>query len=284
MYADPIHHHPRPRFSPARLIATTAIAGIAVIALAAGINGLRIADLPASAYTTPPAEATTPASIPTGFADLVAKVRPAVFAVRVDIGGGPAAFTPFGPERSAPVVGEGSGFFVSPDGYAITNDHVIDHARDVQITTDDGSVYGARVVAADPKTDLALLKVDAGRPVTYVKFADRSAQVGDWVVAVGNPFGLGNTVTAGIVSALNRDVGSNVYDRYMQIDAPINQGNSGGPTFDVNGHVVGVNTLIYTPSGGSVGIGFDIPADQAKSVADGMIAASHSGHGWFAGL
>ncbi|HXO67444.1 MAG TPA: trypsin-like peptidase domain-containing protein, partial [Bradyrhizobium sp.] len=139
-------------------------------------------------------------------------------------------------------------------------------AQSVQVTTDDGATYKAKVVGTDPRTDLALIKVDGKSSFAYVNFGDSAPRVGDWVVAVGNPFGLGGTVTAGIVSAEGRDIGSGPYDNYLQIDAPINKGNSGGPAFDVNGNVIGVNTAIYSPSGGSVGIGFDIPAQTAKRV------------------
>src|SRR5712672_2372163 len=160
------------------------------------------------------------------------------------------------------VTGQGSGFFISADGYAVTNNHVVEGAQSVLVTTDVGKSYTAKIIGTDPKTDLALIKVDAqGFP--YVSFADQVSRVGDWVVAIGNPFGLGGTVTAGIVSAEGRDIDSGPYD-YIQIDAPINKGNSGGPAFDMNGNVVGVNTAIYSPSGGSVGIGFDIPASTAK--------------------
>jgi serine protease Do len=178
------------------------------------------------------------------------------------------------------IVGEGSGFFISPDGYAVTNNHVVDHAKSVQVTTDDGTIYTAKVVGTDQKTDLALIKVDGKGDLPYVKFADHSPQVGDWVVAVGNPFGLGGTVTAGIVSARGRDIGAGPYDDYVQIDAPINKGNSGGPAFDVNGNVIGVNTAIYSPSGGSVGIGFDIPADTAKMVVAQLQKDGHVTRGW----
>jgi serine protease Do len=164
------------------------------------------------------------------------------------------------------MIGAGSGFFISADGYAVTNNHVVDHAQSVQVTTDDGATYKARVVGTDPKTDLALIKVDGKSSFAYVNFEDHAPRVGDWVVAVGNPFELGGTVTAGIVSAQGRDIGSGPYDNYIQIDAPINKGNSGGPAFDMNGNVIGVNTAIYSPSGGSVGIGFDVPAQTAKTV------------------
>jgi serine protease Do len=178
------------------------------------------------------------------------------------------------------IVGEGSGFFISPDGYAVTNNHVVDHAKSVQVTTDDGTIYTAKVVGTDQKTDLALIKVDGKGDLPYVKFADQEPHVGDWVVAVGNPFGLGGTVTAGIVSARGRDIGAGPYDDYVQIDAPINKGNSGGPAFDVSGNVIGVNTAIYSPSGGSVGIGFDIPADTAKMVVAQLQKDGHVTRGW----
>ena len=135
------------------------------------------------------------------------------------------------------LTGVGSGFFISPDGYAVTNTHVVDSAKSVQVTTDDGTIYTAKVIGTDPKSDIALIKVEGKKDFPYVKFADQEPRVGDWVVAVGNPFGLGGTVTAGIVSANGRNIGTSAYDDYIQIDAPINKGNSGGPAFDVNGNV-----------------------------------------------
>ncbi len=184
------------------------------------------------------------------------------------------------PQRHQVITGEGSGFFISADGYAVTNNHVVDHAQSVQVTTDDGTVYTAKVIGTDKKTDLALIKVDGKKDFTYVKFADAQPRVGDWVVAVGNPFGLGGTVTAGIVSARGRDIGAGPYDDYVQIDAPINKGNSGGPAFDMNGNVIGVNTAIYSPSGGSVGIGFDIPAPTAKLVVAQLKDKGYITRGW----
>ena len=178
------------------------------------------------------------------------------------------------------ITGEGSGFFISPDGYAVTNNHVVDHAKSVQVTTDDGTIYTAKVVGTDPKTDLALIKVDGKKDFPFVKFADQPSRIGDWVVAVGNPFGLGGTVTAGIVSARGRDIGAGPYDDYIQIDAPINKGNSGGPAFDMNGNVIGVNTAIFSPSGGSVGIGFDIPAATAKLVVNQLKDKGYITRGW----
>jgi serine protease Do len=142
---------------------------------------------------------------------------------------------------------------------------VVQNAETVQVTTDDGKTYSAKVIGTDPRTDLALIKVD-GKDFPYVKLADGAPRIGDWVLAVGNPFGLGGTVTAGIVSARGRDIGAGPYDDFIQIDAPVNKGNSGGPTFDVDGNVIGVNTAIFSPSGGSVGIAFDIPAETVKTV------------------
>jgi serine protease Do len=253
---------------------------------------------------------------PDGFADIVAKVKPAVISVRVKLSGAaepalnrdddqqiPAQpgspldrffrqfgdqfgqqfgrqFGPNAPRGHETITGEGSGFFISADGYAVTNNHVVDHAKSVQVTTDDGIVYTAKVVGTDAKTDLAVIKIDGRNDFPYVKFTDHAAQVGDWVVAVGNPFGLGGTVTAGIVSARGRDIGAGPYDDYVQIDAPINKGNSGGPAFDVSGNVIGVNTAIFSPSGGSVGIGFDIPADTAKLVVAQLKDKGHVTRGW----
>ncbi len=183
------------------------------------------------------------------------------------------------PRSSRPVAAEGSGFFISADGYAVTNNHVVDHAKTVQVVTDDGKILNAKVIGTDPKTDLALIKVD-GNDFPFVKFADHDPRIGDWVIAVGNPFGLGGTVTAGVVSARGRDIGSGPYDDYIQIDAPVNKGNSGGPSFDVNGNVIGVNTAIFSPSGGSVGIGFDIPADTVKTVVAQLKDTGHVTRGW----
>ena len=135
-----------------------------------------------------------------------------------------------------------------------------------QVTADDGRTYQARVIGTDPRTDLALIKVDGRSDFPFVTLAEGSPRIGDWVLAVGNPFGLGGTVTAGIVSANGRDIGAGPYDDFIQIDAPVNRGNSGGPTFDVNGHVIGVNTAIFSPSGGNVGIAFAIPANTVRSV------------------
>jgi serine protease Do len=227
---------------------------------------------------------------PVGFADIVEKVKPSVISVRVkmerpvDSGandedlpfppGSPferffrrfgMPNTPNGKDGKEVITGQGSGFFISGDGYAVTNNHVVQNAENVTVTTDDGKTFSAKVIGTDSRTDLALIKVD-GDSFPYVKLADAPPRVGDWVLAVGNPFGLGGTVTAGIVSARGRDIGAGPYDDFVQIDAPVNKGNSGGPTFDVDGNVIGVNTAIFSPSGGSVGIAFAIPSDTVKSV------------------
>jgi serine protease Do len=175
---------------------------------------------------------------------------------------------------------QGSGFFISSDGYIVTNNHVVDHATDVTVTTVDGKTMPAKVIGKDAKTDLALLKVTEGGNYPFVNFASQSPRVGDWVIAVGNPFGLGGTVTAGIVSARGRDIGSGPYDDFLQIDAPVNRGNSGGPTFNSEGEVVGVNTAIFSPSGGSVGIGFAIASDVVKSVVQSLKDHGSVARGW----
>ena len=177
--------------------------------------------------------------------------------------------------------GMGSGFIVDPQGYIVTNNHVIDGAGEITVILHDGSRHEATVKGRDPKTDLALLKIDTDEELTYVRFGDSDeSKVGDWVVAVGSPFGLGGSVSAGIISARSRDIHSGPYDDYLQIDAPINRGNSGGPLFDANGRVVGVNTAIFSPSGGSVGIGFAIPASLAEPVIAELKNDGRVDRGW----
>ncbi|NEU13252.1 Do family serine endopeptidase [Methylobacterium sp. BTF04] len=195
--------------------------------------------------------------------------------------GGPG-FGGQAPKRQGQRGAMGSGFIISADGYVVTNNHVVDHAKTVQVTLDDNRTLDAKVIGKDPKTDLALLKITDGGPFPYVSLSKSAPRVGDWVVAIGNPFGLGGTVTAGIVSARGRDIGAGPYDDFLQIDAPINKGNSGGPTFNVGGEVVGVNTAIASPSGGSVGLAFAIPAETVQAVvdqlrADGKVARGYLG-------
>src|SRR5664280_3473930 len=244
---------------------------------------------------------------PVGFADIVEKVKPAVISVRVKVDGGaqtnglasdevPPGLREFfrrfgmpdmpnGPQGMPQghgrnvITGQGSGFFISGDGFAVTNNHVVDKAESVQVTADDGKTHTAKVIGTDPRTDLALIKVEGG-PFPYVKLSDKSPRIGDWVLAVGNPFGLGGTVTAGIVSARGRDIGASAYDDFIQIDAPVNKGNSGGPTFDTEGNVIGVNTAIFSPSGGSVGIAFAIPADTVSSVISQLKEHGSVTRGW----
>jgi serine protease Do len=175
---------------------------------------------------------------------------------------------------------QGSGFIISEDGYAVTNNHVIKGASEVSVKFADGRELDAKVIGTDQKTDLALLKIDSGDKFTPVKFAADKPRVGDWVVAVGNPFGLGGTVTTGFISAAGRDIGAGPYDNFLQFDAPINRGNSGGPAFNLKGEVVGVNTAIFSPSGGSVGIGFAIPASTAEDIIADLKDDGNVTRGW----
>ena len=265
---------------------------------------------PGVAFNTPMAlaqnlsqEAKTLAQ-PIGFADIVEKVKPAVVSVRVKSESGPQLssdrelpfpkgssmeqfFRRFGMPDGMPnaprgrnfTSGQGSGFMISADGYAVTNNHVVENATTVEVTFDDGKAYPAKVIGTDPRTDLALIKID-GNNFPHVRLADKAPRVGDWVLAVGNPFGLGGTVTAGIVSARGRDIGAGPYDDFLQIDAPVNKGNSGGPTFNTDGSVIGVNTAIYSPSGGSVGIAFAIPAETVKTVVAQLKDKGKVARGW----
>jgi serine protease Do len=175
----------------------------------------------------------------------------------------------------------GSGFIIDPSGYVVTNNHVVENADKVSVIFQDGSKHPAKIVGRDPKTDLALLKIEAPQPLPYVQWGDSNAeQVGDWVLAVGNPFGLGGTVSTGIISARGRDIHEGPYDDFLQIDASINRGNSGGPTFSLDGKVIGINTAIYSPNGGSVGIGFAIPSSLAQPVIEQLKEHGKVERGW----
>src|SRR5215469_6871111 len=232
-----------------------------------------------------------------GFADLVTKVKPAVVNIASDgkkLGGGEQQDQQQGMPQIPGMPGQtdqqdsqpkqhalGSGFIIDPAGYVVTNNHVIDGADKITVNLDDGSSYTAKLVGRDAKTDLALLKIEAGKPLPYVTFGDSGkARVGDWVIAVGNPFGLGGTVTAGIVSGHDRNIDSGPYDDFLQIDAPINPGNSGGPLFNQSGQVIGIDSAIYSPNGGSVGIGFAIPSNLASDVVGQLRDHGKVERGW----
>jgi len=273
--------------------------------LATGVAAIAVAQVPAQQPAqnaqAPAVQIMPPGGAPRSFADLTARLAPAVVNVsttqKVEIGrmrrmpgqpgGNPLEefFRRFQEQQDGgePVTREatslGSGFIIAADGYIVTNNHVISagEGRDkpvesITVTLSDRREYKARVVGRDPLTDLAVLKIEAaGLP--YVQFGNsQTVRVGEWAMAIGNPFGLGGTVTAGIISALHRDIGSGQYDRYIQTDASINQGNSGGPLFDLNGNVIGINTAIFSPTGGNVGLGFAIPAELAKPVVDQLKA------------
>ncbi|MGE3279653.1 MAG: DegQ family serine endoprotease [Alphaproteobacteria bacterium] len=185
------------------------------------------------------------------------------------------------PDTGREFVGLGSGFIIDPQGYIVTNNHVVSKASKITIILHDNSRHEAKIIGRDEKTDLALLKIDTTEKLPFVTWGDsEQAKVGDWIVAVGNPFGLGGTVTAGIISAVGRNINEGPYDAYIQIDAPINRGNSGGPAFNLGAEVIGVNTAIYSPSGGSVGIGFAVPSNVAKDVIRQLRETGRVTRGW----
>ncbi|MDE2384286.1 MAG: Do family serine endopeptidase [Alphaproteobacteria bacterium] len=185
------------------------------------------------------------------------------------------------PDENNLVNSMGSGFIIDPKGIIVTNNHVIADAVNIQVHLQDGTLLKAELVGHDPKTDIAVIRVKPDKDLPAVAFGDSDkARIGQWVVAIGNPFGLGGSVSLGIVSARNRDINAGPYDDYLQTDAAINKGNSGGPLFDLEGHVLGVNTAIFSPSGGSVGIGFSVPANEAKSVADQLVKFGETRRGW----
>ncbi len=282
----------------------------AIALVIAGALGARLIDeSPAVAATasTTAGQALTPqapAAQPYSFADLVEHVAPAVVSVRVEtkmeMTSGPRAdlmrrfFEEFGmpmpdqgdgdgqgqaPQRRGEAMG--SGFIIDGAGFVVTNNHVIDSAEKITVIMNDGRELDAKLIGKDPGTDIALLKVEAGSALPFVSFGDDTKlRPGDWVVAVGNPFGLGGTVTAGIVSARGRNIGAGPYTDFLQIDAPINRGNSGGPAFNVAGEVVGVNSAIYTPTGGSVGIGFAIPANTVTKIVAQLKDKGSVTRGW----
>ena len=275
--------------SPRRLRGALMVALLGATALSGFAAGhvVLAADTPAAqgAPITPAA----PAQAIPDFADLVARVKPAVVSITTQMRTSAAADeegiqTPFGmmrPQHPRAIEARGSGFIIDANGTVVTNNHVVANAKSVSVTLDDGSELPAKIVGRDPRTDIAVLKIDAGHPVPYIQLGNsEKVRVGEWVVAMGNPFGLGGTVTAGIVSARGRDIGSGPYDEFLQIDAPINQGNSGGPLFTQDGRVVGVNTAILSPSGGSIGIGFAIPSNMVKRVVSELETSGHVTRGF----
>ena len=288
-----------------RLVGGAAVCALSAAAFAGG------ALMPASPVFADAVRIEAPQQV-ANFADVVDAVSPAVVSVRVRMEAKPASFQgglelpedhPFrrffdqrgGGDRefgrrgqrddrrggNQPRYGasQGSGFFVSEDGYIVTNNHVVEDGSKFTVVTNDGREIDAKLIGTDPKTDLAVLKVE-GKDYTHVSFAETPGRVGEWVVAVGNPFGLGGTVTAGIVSGMDRDIGSGPYDDYIQIDAAVNKGNSGGPAFNLKGEVIGVNTAIFSPSGGNVGIAFAISARSANEVVKDLIADGSVTRGW----
>ncbi|MCP2669831.1 Do family serine endopeptidase [Maricaulaceae bacterium EIL42A08] len=228
-----------------------------------------------------------------GFADLNDALSPAVVNIatanRIGDEDGMPVFPPGSPlERFNDMLGDGprverslgSGFIITTDGLVVTNHHVIDDADEVEVVLQDGRVLPAEIIGRDPATDLAVLRVDAGEPLPFVRFGDSDTlRVGEWVVAIGNPFGLGGSLTAGVVSAQGRDIGGR-YDDYVQTDVAINSGNSGGPLFNMDGEVIGVNTAIFSPTGASVGISFSIPSRVAEPVVEQLIEYGETRRGW----
>jgi serine protease Do len=309
----PIDLSSLPSYRKASLFSARKLALMAsvVAGLGVAVYGFSSPSAPSNIFATPAHAEINKASQPVGFADIVTQVKPSVISVKVNINekvakddgndddgspfqpGSPMErfFRRFGAPDGLPpglrgggrghvIMGQGSGFFISADGYAVTNNHVVDGASKVEVTTDDGKTFSAKVIGTDARTDLALIKVEGGSSFPSAKLSDAKPRIGDWVLAVGNPFGLGGTVTAGIVSAMGRDIGNGPYDDFIQIDAPVNKGNSGGPAFNTDGDVVGVNTAIYSPSGGSVGIAFSIPASTVKNIVAQLKDKGSVSRGW----
>jgi len=294
------NEHPKRRSAKLAL----ALSSVAAIGLLVGMN----------AVPTSHAETATPLTAApwAGYADLIEQIMPSVVTVTTKINGDGDTVSdrahpepdfgnmdeemrrfmerffgergmpgPRDPMPHGPVAGAGSGFIIDQSGLIVTNNHVIQGADEVTVTLNDGLELDAEVVGTDPDTDLALLKVNSEKPLPVAKFAESNeVRVGDAVIAIGNPFGLGGTVTAGIVSAKAREIGAGRYDDFLQIDAPINRGNSGGPTFNLEGEVIGVNTAIHSPTGGNVGIGFAIPADLTQKIIADLEDDGSVERGW----
>jgi serine protease Do len=288
-----------PRLWRRTALAAVLLAGTALGGFAVGHSSSAATDTPPGAPVNPAGSSMSNHTLP-DFTDLVTLVKPAVVSITTKLQAAPAAFegdeqqmpSPFrqfpfggmgpqtGPQMHA-VEARGSGFIIKADGTIVTNNHVVKGAKAVSVTLDDGTQLPAKVIGRDSRTDIAVLKVDAHKQLPYIQLGDSAGvKPGQWVVAMGNPFGLGGTVTAGIVSASGRDIGSGPYDQFIQIDAPINQGNSGGPLFTQDGKVIGMNTAILSPSGGSIGIGFAIPSDMIRTVVSQLESSGHVTRGY----
>ncbi len=274
----------------AALLASSSLGGFAISHAAWAEDG---------APVNPPGTQVQPHVLP-DFTSLVTQVKPAVVSITNKLQATPASFEdeqqgrqmpqlpfpfnqmiPNGQQRQHAAEARGSGFIVSADGLVVTNNHVVKGSRTLSVTLDDGSVLPAKVIGVDPRTDIAVLKVNATHPLPFIQLGNsRDVKPGEWVVAMGNPFGLGGSVTAGIVSAVSRDIGAGPYDQFIQVDAPINQGNSGGPLFTQDGKVIGMNTAILSPTGGSVGIGFAIPSDMIRTVTAQLEKTGHVTRGY----
>ena len=277
----------------------TALAAVLLAGTSLGGYGISHATAATEGSGTPvnPSGATTMTQTLPDFTSLVTQVKPAVVSITnkmkasADEPGqmqGELPQLPFPFNQLIPqlpqqhvIEGRGSGFIINANGTIVTNNHVVKDAKTLTVTLDDGTTLPAKVIGRDPRTDIAVLKVDAGHTLPYIRLGDSAnVRAGEWVVALGNPFGLGGTVTAGIVSAVSRDIGDGPYDQFIQTDAPINPGNSGGPLLTQNGKVIGMNTAILSPSGGSVGIGFAIPSNVIRSITDQVIASGHVTRGY----
>jgi len=289
-------------------VAATAIIG--TVALLGTIGGLEASTVLSSKAPVKAVKNISVPSLPVNIADVVEQVSPAVVSIMVSqtVDAGQPKFSgnqfeeffekffnerdqrrfrspnQGQPQQKSPqqkTTGVGSGFIIDKAGFIVTNNHVIDNADEIKVKLSTGKVIQAKLIATDPKTDLALLKIDAGDKLPYVKFgASENMRVGDWIVTIGNPFGLGQTATTGIISARHRNIGAGPFDDFLQIDAPINKGNSGGPAFNLKGEVIGVNTAIFSPSGGNVGIGFAIPSTQAKKIIADLRENGTVERGW----
>ena len=301
---------PRARGRHSRLLAMSSAAAIVVIGLGAfallpPVHQMQTASHDPVQIAANDSRGTPPRmlenSSPFSFADLVERVSPAVVTITSetmttagnDDGDGapdnlPAPFRDLfnqfnkaQPQTPHKEISAGSGFIIEKGGLIVTNNHVIDASKKITVKLPDGRSFTAKLIGTDPATDIALIKIASDKPLPTVEFGDdRALRVGDWVIAVGNPFGLSNSVTAGIVSSIGRDIGAGNYNDFIQIDAPINRGNSGGPTFDLRGQVIGMNSMIFSPSGGSVGIGFAIPATTIHDVVAQLQSHGRVARGW----